>query len=298
MRRPQLNRTTGMHRWVRHRWVKGTRAFRRLLPVVLLAAGCIGSIGCGRGGDAERLVLTGSSTLAPLVGEIGKRYEMAHPQVRIDVQTGGSSRGIADVASGLSDLGLSSRDLTADEAKTRRSRIVARDGVAFIVHRSNPVSSLTREELRQIFRGQSKNWRTFGGEDRGITVVNRAEGRSELKLVRGYLGLDRGEIQATLLAGETQQALKSVIGDPSALTYLSLGSAEFEVERGGAIRLLPLDGVPATSLAVADGRYPLQRPLLFVIPAELSQAAHAFLEFACSPEHEDLVRRHAFVPAE
>lgn len=44
-----------------------------------------------------KLVITGASTLAPLIAEIGKRFEILHPAVRIDVQTGGSSRGIADV---------------------------------------------------------------------------------------------------------------------------------------------------------------------------------------------------------
>lgn len=51
-----------------------------------------------------KLVLTGSSTVAPLVAEIAKRYEMEHPEARIDVQTGGSSRGITDVCQGTADI--------------------------------------------------------------------------------------------------------------------------------------------------------------------------------------------------
>ena len=47
-----------------------------------------------------KLVLTGSSTVAPLASEIGKGFESENPGVRVDVQTGGSSRGIADARQG------------------------------------------------------------------------------------------------------------------------------------------------------------------------------------------------------
>jgi len=69
--------------------------------LLLLAAASVGLAGCDRGDVAEaaaegslrgKLTLTGSSTVAPLVGEIAKRFETQHPDVRIDVQTGGSSR--------------------------------------------------------------------------------------------------------------------------------------------------------------------------------------------------------------
>lgn len=70
---------------------------------------------CGQNGSdvssTPPLVITGSSTVAPLAAEIAKRFESLHPGTRIDVQTGGSSRGIADARSGVADIGLVSRSL-------------------------------------------------------------------------------------------------------------------------------------------------------------------------------------------
>ena len=63
----------------------------------------------------EKLVLTGSSTVAPLAAEIGKRFESLHSNVRVDVQTGGSSRGVSDARAGLADIGMASRALKDDE---------------------------------------------------------------------------------------------------------------------------------------------------------------------------------------
>ena len=65
--------------------------------------------------DSGRLQLTGSSTMGPLLAQIAERFEKLHPGVRIDVQTGGSSRGISDAARGLADIGMSSRELKPSE---------------------------------------------------------------------------------------------------------------------------------------------------------------------------------------
>lgn len=57
----------------------------------------------------NKIVLSGSSTIAPLAAEIGKRFEEKNPRVRVYVQSGGSSRGVTDARSGLADIGLASR---------------------------------------------------------------------------------------------------------------------------------------------------------------------------------------------
>ena len=97
-----------------------------IVLVTLLSGGCDEQAGGGGSpaGDLRgRLVLTGSSTIAPLMSEIGKRFEMIHPDVRIDVQMGGSSRGVADARQGLADIGMVSRSLNDDESDLHGSLI-------------------------------------------------------------------------------------------------------------------------------------------------------------------------------
>lgn len=269
-----------------------------VLGALFVVAALVPATACRPSGadTSRKIVITGSSTAAPLVTEIGRRYEATHPGVRVEVQTGGSSRGIADVRQGLSNLGLSSRPLTEAESSGCRVRVLAHDGVAFIVHADNPARSPSRADLRRVLTGATTRWSELGGRDAPIHLVSRADGRSELELVREFFDLERGSIAATIIAGETQQALKSVITDENAITFLSLGSAEFEAERGGPVRLLPLDGVSATSASVASGRYPLQRPLLFITRVDATTETDAFVRYALSSEHDDLIERNAFVP--
>ena len=252
---------------------------------------------CGPGDvtGTDRVELSGSSTIAPLIQAEAEVYEQEHPGVRIDVQTGGSSRGIADAAKGLNDIGMTSRALKPDEAPGLTQHVVALDGIAFVVHADNPVAGLTKRQARDIFSGVITRWSEVGGSDEAIVVVNRPEGRSELDLVAEYFALTPGEMKADVVGGENQQAVKLVAGNPHAIVYLSLGTAAYEAGAGTPLRLLDLDGVPATPETVASGSYPLGRPLVLVTRDEVSPAAQAFLGSLMSEDLDNFIREQGFV---
>ena len=241
------------------------------------------------------LVVTGSSTVAPVVAEAAARFEQSHPGVRIDVQTGGSSRGIADVLSGVAALGMISRELTADETGLV-AHPIAVDGVGVIVHRDNPISSLDRQQLIDIYTGKTTNWMRVGGSDARITLISKAEGRATLEVFLGYTGLDSADIKADVIIGENQQAIKTVAGNPLAIAYVSIGAAASEAGVGTPIKLLSCDGVAATSATVASGAFPITRPLQLVSRGELPPAARAFRDFLMSSQIHDVITSHLYVP--
>ena len=134
------------------------------IGLFLAASGCdVGEFSSSssrpKNGDqlSGHLTLTGSSTIAPMAQEIASRFEQAHPGVRVDVQTGGSSRGIRDAKKGAADIGMSSRDLKADESSELVPTVIAWDGVAFVVHQDNPVKEINQDQLRQIYLGKINN---------------------------------------------------------------------------------------------------------------------------------------------
>ena len=148
----------------------------------------------------SKLALTGSSTVAPLAAEIGKRFEELHPGMRVDVQSGGSSRGVADTRSGLADIGMASRAPNSDESDFKFFTI-ARDGVGVILHRDNPVRTLTDEQVVAIYTGKITDWSLVGGKAGKITVVNKAEGRSTLELFLHYFKLKNSDVKAQVVIG-------------------------------------------------------------------------------------------------
>ncbi|MCB9775452.1 MAG: phosphate ABC transporter substrate-binding protein [Nitrospiraceae bacterium] len=245
--------------------------------------------------DGHKLVITGSSTMAPLVAEIGKRFETRHPGIRIDVQTGGSSRGIADVINGVADIGMASRALKSQEQHLHGS-VIAQDGITIILHRSNPVQELTDDQIRAIYTGGITHWNQVGGPDAPITVVNKAEGRSTLELFLTYFQASNRDIHAHVVIGDNEQGIKTVAGNPHAIGYVSIGTAQYDATHGIPIRLLPLQHIPATIETVREGTFPLSRPLTLVTKSPPAGLIKDFIDFARSSEANDLILKQYFVP--
>lgn len=243
----------------------------------------------------KKLVLTGSSTVAPVALEIGKRFEEQNPGVRVDVQTGGSSRGVADARSGMADIGMASRELAASEQDLHAFPI-ALDGITLIVHSSNAISNLSNQQIIDIYTGKITHWRQVGGADKPITVVNKAEGRSTLELFLGYFKLTNSQIKASVVIGDNQQGIKTVAGNPFAIGYVSIGTAEYEASAGIPIKLLPMNSVIASVATVQQGKFPLSRPLNLVTREAPSGLVKQFIDFARSDAVRDLILDQYFVP--
>ncbi len=244
--------------------------------------------------DNKHLTLTGSSTVAPLAMEIAKRYESQHPGVRIDVQMGGSSRGINDTRMGLAGIGMVSRALKPTE-QDLTSFLIAMDGIGIILHKSNVVSALSDAQIIDIYTGKINNWQQLGAADLAITVVNKAEGRSTLELFLQYFTLKNSQIKAQVVIGENQQGIKTVAGNPGAIGYVSIGTAEYEQALGTPIKLLPMAGHAATVESVAKGDYPLSRQLNLVVSTEPVGLLKNFITFAQSTAVKDLIAAQFFV---
>ena len=280
---------------------------RRLgMPLLGLLGGfaVAGMAGCSREAapaetgspkSVERVMVVGASTIAPLISEMGKAYEKGHPDIRIEVQAGGSSRGILDVRNGVAKLGMVSRELKPDE-RDLQSVLIARDGVGIILHKTNPVAHLSKSQVVGIYTGKLTNWKQLGGEDLPITVVSKAEGRSTLEIFSNYFGVPYKEISAHVIIGDNQQGIQTVAGSPAAIGYVSIGSAEYEAQQGAAIRLVQLEDQVPTTAAVASGQYAISRELNLVFKPPLSGRLRDFVEFTQSEAVAELVTKQYFVP--
>jgi phosphate transport system substrate-binding protein len=241
------------------------------------------------------ITVTGASTIAPLLQEIAHRYEGLNPDVVIDVQTGGTYRGLSDVRRKIADIGMMSRALFENERDVSPV-LLARDGVAIIMHKTNPVETLSDEQIRQIYRGQLTNWTAVGGRDAAITVVNKAEGRSTLDVFLAFTKLAAKEVKAHVIVGDNEQGVKVVSANPRAIGYVSVGTAEYDIQAGVPLKMIGLGPVPPSAANVANGTYAASRPLNLVTSGSVPPHVAAFLTFATSRKNHDLLREYYFVP--
>jgi phosphate transport system substrate-binding protein len=192
---------------------------------------------------------------------------------------------------------MASRPLAPDEDDLTAHPIAA-DGVALIVHETNPIDALTNRQTVGIYTGQIDSWEQVGGRDEEITVVHKAEGRATLEVFLKHFGIENPSVSADVIVGENEHAVKTVAGTKNAVGYVSIGTAEANIESGVPLRLLPLEGVEASAANVASGAFPMSRPLNLVTTDSPSPLASEFIRFCQSKGVHDLVTSLYFVPLE
>ena len=169
------------------------------------------------------LTVAGSTSVEPFAEVLAEEYMKLHPGTRIYIQGGGSSAGIEAVRTSAAHIGMSSRNLMADE-KGLVAIPIAYDAIAVIVHPSNPIADLSMEQVRKIFSGQITNWRDLGGLPHPITLVTREEGSGTREAFQ-HLIMGRAEISLRALVQDSNGAIRQVVADDRhAMGYLSPGA--------------------------------------------------------------------------
>lgn len=268
------------------------------LALLLLAPQLAGAQTSPRSGSPPRpLVVTGSSTIYPLMIDIARRFERLNPGVAIEVRSGGSGKGIADLRGRVSDIAMVSRPL-ADNERNLFSFALCRDGAAIVVHRSNPLSGLSRRQLSELLTGDISDWKQLGGRAGAIKLAWRMENQAIPELIQRHLELKPGQIRSHTRFFENADAIRFVANDRNAITLAALGVAERSLKSGVAIKLLAYEGIPASTRALRDRTYSLSRPLLLVTRSVPEGLQKRLVDYAVSRAVDDLHEKHGFVPYE
>ena len=270
--------------------VAGPRTLALLLGA-LVVWGCLAglSAGCGRKDSAENICVAGSTSVQPFAEKLAEEFMRAHPQVRIDIQGGGSSAGIVAAEQGAADLGASSRELAEGE-KDLLEIPIAYDGIAIIVHKQNPLDNLKLEHIRQIFQGKITDWRAFGLKPHPIHIITREEGSGTRNAFEELVMGKHAEITPMALVQDSNGSVREIVAnDPYAIGYISMGLVDPRV------KALAVDGVPPSRQAVKNHDYKLVRRFLLVAKDLAPGPCQAFVNFILSPKGQSLLEAEGLV---
>lgn len=244
-------------------------------------------------GATESISVAGASTLLPAIREAAKAYS-EKTGVKIEVTGGGSSIGISSVLSGHADIGMVSRELSADERSKLTPFLLGHDTVVPIVHAANPVQSLSHDQLASIFKGQPAHWKTFGGNDQQITVLVKKHGRSTRQIWDVFFALDGKTPEAAHQTGANLAMLLFVAADNSAIGYVSAGTVASAQLRGIQVRELRIDGHPAATARSPAGQV-LSRELNLVTAGNPRPVVRRFIEYTRSEDGGEFLRKQGFL---
>ncbi|MBQ5709349.1 MAG: substrate-binding domain-containing protein, partial [Anaerotignum sp.] len=105
------------------------------------------------------VVVSGSSSVAPVVEKIKEAYEAINHNVTIEMQQSDSTIGMNSLKEGMCDIGMASRDLKESELEAGLiPTVIAMDGIAVVVNHENPVDGLKSEEVKAIYMGEIDEW--------------------------------------------------------------------------------------------------------------------------------------------
>jgi len=127
-------------------------------------------------------------------------------------------------------------------------------------------------------------------------VVNKAEGRGTLDLFLHYFHITNQQVRADVIIGDNEQGIKTVAGNPNAIGYVSIGTAEYDVTHGTPIKLLAAGNIAASIENVRNGTFPLVRTLNLLTREPPDGRIKEFIEFARSPQVAEIVKAQYFVP--
>lgn len=221
------------------------------------------------------------------MGALAAAYEKK-TGVKIQLEAGGATRGIVDVAEGKADIGGTCRHaLMRQEERGIRLVPVGWDALVVLVHPSNQVSNLTIEQLKSIYTGKITNWKQVGGRDRKILVVARAGkisgvGRMFRELV--FKNPDQDFTPNAKIVEESTGVEQTVENDPAAIAVSGVSSAHKR-----AVKLVRVNGKAPVRENIADGSYLLYRPLYLVTKVDASEEVRKFLAFAQSAEGQAVI---------
>ena len=114
------------------------------------------------GDNTTKITIAGSTSVQPVAQDLATAYMKEHPNVKIQVQGGGTSVGLTDVSQGTAQIGMASETLTPNETQGLDNYTLGQDGIVAIVNNNNTVSAVTSAQLKGIFTGNTTNWSQVG----------------------------------------------------------------------------------------------------------------------------------------
>ncbi len=239
----------------------------------------------------------------PLAELSAEEFNLMQDDYQVSVTSGGTGVGIIDAAEGRSDIAMASREIKPVERMRYETGddkfqefLVGYDAVCLVVSPAvyeGGVTSLTRDQVKEIYAGEIINWKEVGGPDIEIFAIGRREGSGTRDTFdEVIMGSKEAETPGvTMEAGENSEIKYAVSHGDNAIGYIG-----YSYVLHGDTKVLSLDGILPNIEAIKSGKYPLARKLYFYTLRTPKPGALAFMNFISSSEGQKIAKENGFVP--
>mgnify|MGYP005849778207 FL=1 len=265
----------------------------------LLISAVVLSLVTGMAVQAESLQIDGSTTVGPIADAFAEYFKKIYPDLDITVKKTGSGDGAAALVDGRCDIATMSRFMKDKEFKDAVANnvlpvahVVAMDGVCVVVHPSNPVTALTRAQIRDIYTGKITNWSQVGGPNMPIVVISRDTSSGTYETFESLV-MDKQPMGSGIeYVNANPQAHARVKTTQGAIGYVGIGFLD------KAVKAVTVDQVAPSRQTISSGVYPVARPLFLFTNGypKLGSVVHKFCTFYLTEKGQELVEAKGFIP--
>jgi phosphate transport system substrate-binding protein len=255
----------------------------------------------------------GSDTLNNVLTHAAEAFQKAYPGVKVEVEGKGSSTAPPALIEGTSQFGPMSREMKGEEIdkfekkygyKPMRVRLAV-DALAVFVHRDNPLTELSFEQLQKTFsvKGPDLTWGDLGAKDPAFKDQRVVlYGRNSSSGTYGFFkehALGKADFKSTVKEQPGSSAVVQAVGqDKFAMGYSGIGYKTADVKM-----LKISNGGPASEPTYANalsGDYPLARFLYVYLNKdpnkELDPLRGEFVRFMLSKQGQEAVVKDGYFP--
>jgi phosphate transport system substrate-binding protein len=250
--------------------------------------------------QSQTIVIRGSNTVGEeLAPQLVAEYKKEHPSATFDAEYKGTPYGLGALIVGRCDIAAASRDVSTNELAMARDNgvefhedLIGSYAVAVVVNSANPLNSLTRDQVRDLFTGVVKNWKEVGGADAEVHLLIRNP-ISGTYLGFRELAMENKPYSLSVKAYTNYtDIVQAVAQDPGGIGYASL-----QLSSKPGVKTVAISGVAPSMAAVREGKYPFARFLRLYTSKSACAPATDFIAFVQSPPGQQILDRMGFVPS-
>jgi phosphate transport system substrate-binding protein len=195
---------------------------------------------------------------------------------------------------------------TAGPSKAQESALknikmtpIGKEAFVFFVHKSNPVESLTIEQLQKIYSGKITNWKEVGGKDKEIIAFQRPEGSGSQTGLQNMMGdipimKPPTDQQVDGMGGVIEKAsnyrnYRNAIG--FSYRFFATGMVESK-----GIKLLEINNVEPDIKGIQSGEYPLTGEFYAITNGSDNPHVEPFIDWILSEQGQELIQKTGYVP--
>ncbi len=236
-------------------------------------------------------------------------YQKIHPEVSVSVTGGGSGTGISALINGTVDIANASREIKKEEIAAAEGEgfepyelVVAKDAIAVIVNKENPIDKLTMEQISGIYRGDYSNWSELGGNNSPIVRLSReTNSGTHVYFLEQVVRLGSKDDKSlftpeTLLLPSSEGIISEVRDNPNAIGYDGLGYITDEVKTLAIAPQAGEDAILPSIETVNNKQYPISRDLYIYTRGKPNATIQTYLDWIVSADAQAIVQSLGFVP--